>query len=129
MTVYIYNKTDTLVSEECASFFENHDEKKELVGILLELVKREKLVNLRRHVEICDKCRPSEEIFVVDGGERSKLSAGELLISVGGRNYLISTKVIHNIQIHNCRPNDDEIVAIKEYFYSKNSLPPTSPVG
>lgn len=123
--MYIYKKSDTLISEDCDSFFENHDEKMELIGILLELVKKEKLVNLRRHVEICDKCRPSEEVFIIDGGERSKLSAGELLVNVDGRNYLISTKVIHNIQIHNCRPNDDEIDAIKKYFYSKYSLPST----
>lgn len=129
--MYIYKKTDYIVPESCDDQFSDVTEKKLIATMLIDMVKNEKLINLRRHIEMCDLCTPPRGIYLLISGNEEKISAGELLINMNGKNYIISTNIIHKIQIHNCKPSGEVLDAIKKFHgmkyqgASKNPFPPT----
>lgn len=118
--MYIYKKTDHVIVRICDDHFSNPAERDQLAHMLIDIVMSEKLVNLRRHVEVCDICTPPQPIYVTTDGLKKNLSAGEILITVDGENYLLGTKVVHDIQVHNCKPSEEVISAIRKYYSTKS---------
>ncbi len=115
--MYIYKKTDVIVPEYSDSIFENDFEKNKVLGVLLKMLSdRNNLVNVRRHIETCEICKPPQKMYILDmlSGEKTTIGTADLVINIEGTTYILTTRAVHNIQIHGYRPFESFVKAIIE---------------
>ena len=119
--MYFYKKTDIVIFEfDTGRIFPNQSEKNVFLKKLIFLYENGTKVNRLRHRSVCSLCQPSLQATysTPDDSTKKCITDCELMIAADAEvNYLLKSIILHYVDIHNYRP-DDEIITVIENSYA-----------